>query len=383
MAIFTNFKSEANAITESFADVTATALEESFEYTGMDLDEMAMAHVAEAEANYSAIMTAIGIHEAQTFAETGEEVVYTEGTLSDIKDKIIAFVKSVWNKIVELFKRFIRMFDAWNKDDKAFLDKYKAEINKRVGRLKDFKFQGYKFTHLDRASAAVAACAIGTASELGRIINASGGITVNDEEIKRQEENYSDFEEESRGEILSVITGSNGGSLTASEFSKELFMAFRDGEESKQTLDDSDINLNTIMQELATSKTARKNAEDAYKNCKKACDTIIKNLEKADKGMLKAMTDKDHQSNSQADKDRREGLSMGSRALNLKIRVARTALSIMQTVNGAHLTALKDQSRQNKAICVKAMNGIKAESVGVWEHEIEEGASFLSGVKLI
>ena len=358
--------------TESFADVTATALEESFEYTGMDLDEMAMAHVAEAEANYSAIMTAIGIHEAQTFAETGEEVVYTEGALSDIKDKIVSFIKSVWNKIVAIFKRFIRMFDAWNKDDKEFLNKYKAEINKRVGRMKDFKFTGYKFT-IEKANAEKAIAGL----TLNSVIGLFALNTVDASKLEDIEENFDDKTEELRGATIAAMGGSSGA-LNASEFSKELFMVFRDGEDSKTELSDSDIDLNKIMGELATNKESKRNAEKVYKECKRVCDQAIKEFEKQDKDALKQSVDVKGKEEGE-----RKAASAVSRAINLKIRALRAALAIMQTINGAHLTALKDQSRQNKAICVKAMNGIKAESVGYWEHEIEEGASFLSGVKLI
>ena len=305
MAIFTNPKSvTASSITESFDEVTASAIEEGVEYSGLDLDEMAMSHVAESEENFNKIMMAIGIHEASVYAESGEEVVYTEGTLSDIKDKIVSFIKSVWNKIVSIFKRFIAMFDAWNKDDKAFLDKYKGELVKRAGKLNDFKFSGYKFTIESKGFQGITAC--GKIATLTR----DDDITVDD----KQEEDFDDEIDKKRGEVLNAMGGSSG-SYTASEFSKELFELFRNGESSKSELEK--IDLTTIMSELAGSKEARKKAKTADDNSKKLCDGFIKAIESSDRDAVKNIKGnkpEDDKKNIQA-----------SRNYNYKIRMIRAA----------------------------------------------------------
>lgn len=361
MAIFTNPKTvTASSITESFDEVTASAIEEGVEYSGLDLDEMAMSHVAESEENFNKIMMAIGIHEASVYAESGEEVVYTEGTLSDIKDKIVSFIKAVWNKIVSIFKRFIAMFDAWNKDDKAFLDKYKGELVKRAGKLKDFKFSGYTFTKLDKGSEGIKKC-----EDIAKVAK-----EYDNEITDKDEEDFDETIEQKRGEVLAAMSGSTG-SYTASEFSKELFELFRNGESNKSELDK--IDLTSIMSDLAGSKEARKQAKSAYDNAKKVCDGFIKEVEALDKTAVKNIKGNDSTSD--------ETNVKASRKYNHAIRMIRAALSIMQVVNGAHLTALKDKSRQNKAICVKIMSSVKAEAAGSWEYEIEEGASFLAGVK--
>lgn len=363
MAIFTNPKTvTASSITESFDEVTASAIEEGVEYSGLDLDEMAMSHVAESEENFNKIMMAIGVHEASVYAESGEEVVYTEGTLSDIKDKIVSFIKAVWNKIVSIFKRFIAMFDAWNKEDGEFLKKYKGELVKRAGKLNDFKFSGYKFTIEGKASKGIEKLeSLSTDYSHGQF---KGSIEDKDEE------NFDDKIETMRGNVIAEMGGSSS-SLTASEFSKELFELFRNGDSSKSELEK--IDLTSIMSEMVGSKKARKDAKDGYDKARKACDKFIKKIESADKDTIK---------NIKGDKpDSDKANIQTSRNLNYQARMIRSLLSIMQVINGAHLTALKDQSRQNKAICVKIMSSVKAEAAGSWEYEIEEGASFLAGVK--
>ena len=364
MAIFTNPKSvTASIITESFDEVIATAIKEGIEYTGMDMDEMAIGHVVESEENFNKIMMAIGIHEATVYAESGEEVVYTEGTLSDIKDKIVSFIKSVWNKIVGLFKRFMSMIDSWTKDDKEFLKKYKGELVKRAGKLKDFTFNGYKFTIGNKPT-------LGIAHLTKKVteVNADSFDKYTDED--QTEDNYTDIEEKERGELLAAMGGSSG-TYTASEFSKELFELFRNGESSKTELENIDIT--SVLGELEGSKTARKEAEKAFKDAKRICDDFIKEIERTDKTTIKSINGKD--------KDTDKNSIKASKILNHKARLIRMGLSALQTINGAHLTALKDQSRQNKAICVKIMSSVKAEAAGSWEYEIEEGTSFLSNVK--
>ena len=320
MAIFTNPSTvTASTITESFDEVIATAIEEGIEYTGMDMDEMAIGHVVESEENFNKIMMAIGIHEATVYAESGEEVVYTEGALSDIKDKIVSFIKSVWNKIVGLFKRFMSMIDSWTKDDKEFLKKYKGELVKRAGKLKDFTFSGYNFTIENKATKGIAF--------LSTVAATNNNAQFNNFKDKT-EEDYSDIEERIRGAAINSMGGSSG-TYTASEFSKELFELLRDGESSKVELENIDIT--KILGELEGSKTARKEAEKAFKAAKKACDDFIKEIERTNKDTIKSIDGKDK---TEDDKNIKS-----SKILNHKARMTRLALSLMQVITGAHLTA--------------------------------------------
>ena len=76
-----------------------------------DFTEGAMVAVAESETNYTKLMMGIGIAEAVAYSETGEAMVYTEGFISDVVDKIKAFFKKLWDKIKAVFKGFVLMFD--------------------------------------------------------------------------------------------------------------------------------------------------------------------------------------------------------------------------------------------------------------------------------
>jgi len=108
------------------------------EYT--DFDVLALEACDTIQEMDNAIMAGIGRYELAQVRE-GAEVVYTEGMIDTIKDKIVKiwdfvknWVKSVWNKFVAWISSYVR-------GDKAFLAKYKKQIEDNVAYLKsDFEY---------------------------------------------------------------------------------------------------------------------------------------------------------------------------------------------------------------------------------------------------
>ena len=102
------------------------------EYT--DFDVLALEACDTIQEMDNAIMSGIGRYELDMVRE-GTEVVYTEGMLETIKEKITKiwdfiknWVKSVWNKFVGWISSYVR-------GDKAFLAKYKKQIEDNVAYL--------------------------------------------------------------------------------------------------------------------------------------------------------------------------------------------------------------------------------------------------------
>jgi hypothetical protein len=102
------------------------------EYT--DFDVLALEACDTIQEMDNAIMSGIGRYELDMVRE-GTEVVYTEGMLETIKEKITKiwdfiknWVKSVWNKFVGWISSYVR-------GDKAFLAKYKKQIEENAAYL--------------------------------------------------------------------------------------------------------------------------------------------------------------------------------------------------------------------------------------------------------
>lgn len=289
--------------------------------------EAAYTMIAESEQNYNNMMKMIGIQELNVFETTGQEMVYEA---VDIKGFIAAakkFFLNIWEKIKGLFKKFFSMFDAAVKNDKEFLKKYNKELTLASSNLKDFEFEGFNFK-LDAVSVVQAESNMN--GYLSKVFITS--------DVEKSIENYKDedLEDKMRGAAIGK------GDLTQAELAKELFSLLRSGEDSKETI--SSISLVKYMNEIEGSANAKKRAEKSFKEIKKAIDDIIKMLEKEERDLLK---------------EKNVNLEFQSKKIkdcNNMIAAEKTKLSILQTVNGAILTAIKDQNKQARSVCVKAMS---------------------------
>lgn len=343
-----------------------------------DFTEGAMVAVAESETNYTKLMMGIGIAEAVAYSETGEPMVYTEGFISDVVDKVKSFFKKLWDKIKALFKRFVLMFDQYFKNDKDFLKKYKTRILKSSN--KDMTYSGYPFqkatglsgfnpTKFDAASlqttieAKLAAVASYDSND-----NADGSRDGNTMSEKREE-------------IIDTIRGTlvNKTSVDSSDFHDEVFEYFH-GSTSKETLDDSDpdMNLSNCIAVIEKAKDATKAAQRALDSIGKYIDQVVKNIEKAMKEKNAAYTDA--KDDDKVKKTKAEKEANNTKFVNIKISLYRDTASVLTQFYGAYLAALKDQNRQARAICANAIvksGKINEESAG---SEYFGGGSFLSGV---
>lgn len=105
-----------------------------------DFDTLALEACVTIQEMDNAIMNGIGRYELDQLRESGE-VVYTEGMLESIKDKI----SKIWNFIKKWVKSVWGKFIAWLypifRSDKAFVTKYEKKIKENVIHLdKDYEY---------------------------------------------------------------------------------------------------------------------------------------------------------------------------------------------------------------------------------------------------
>ena len=309
--------------------------------------------VAEAEANYNAIMQAVGVAELAVFESTGQEMVYEAADIKGFFGKIKEYFVNLLQKIKGLFKKFFAMFDSYVKNDKDFINKYKKDL---VGaNTRGFKYKGYHFT-LDAVDVNKAA------SKIESLLPNSTPTDKNglDEFIKKFED---------RAELIEKIRGAVVGesSLEAAEFTKELFKKLRSGEDTKEELDN--ISVKDQIDAISANSSLKKAAEKQYSDLEKEIKDVIKSVEKAEKDLLKNLPD---------DVDAAQLRAAKIKAASTHVACLKDKLAILQVVNGAKLTAIKDCNRQAKAICVALINyKPKNESTSFTE------SGFLAGVKLV
>lgn len=365
-----------------------------------NLMEASMQIAYESTVNYNNIMRAVGIQEANYLAETGQELVYEGATGEGFFAKLKAFFVKIWQKIKGLFTKFMALINSYTKSDKDFLSKYKKQLASVD--ISKMTYSGYKFTH--------DAIKIKTAKDvMFQHINKKFGITgdgfadyntfesavhgviknnnTKDDQLKNVVDKIIDEDVEDIVEELRGLAIGDNNTYTASEFSKELFSKLRNGEDSKEEFDN--MRIGDYVTWLQGSAEAKKEADKTYKENKKYFEDAIKWCEKMSKAVSVAASKKN---DDFEDSDPYKIYSNGPKSSIASITISlisrynsliKSASNILALINGAILTAIKDQSRQAKAICVKALTfKPKNESASLFDDDFHTG-SLLENVKLI
>ena len=98
------FSYKSGYVSESAIDMDAIEAQPCYEENAVD---SAYRIMAENQANWNAIMEAVGIDELAIYESTGSEIIYEEGTISGIFTKIKEFFKKLLEKsFLRIFKNF-------------------------------------------------------------------------------------------------------------------------------------------------------------------------------------------------------------------------------------------------------------------------------------
>ena len=348
---------------------------ESTNYTAMSIEL-----VAESEANYNAIMKAIGIGELNYFEENGREIVYEASGSNNFFEKIKQFFVKLWDKIKEIFHKFFAWLDSLTKSDAKFVAKYQKEAEERWSKLTDdnFTFKGYKFSIPDFKPETV-----NTAIKNALFKNNAG--FSNDVPVGTKKDDADKFVQDIKDKdskaiarataIKSLNSNFSSDTIEDSEFTKELKKVFRSDKEEKEDLKKSELSsISDYCTKLKGYKEEKSKAESTFDSFKRAFETTIRSIEDAKNKFSKKETD---------DTFDAETKSAHLTAYNTIIQLNKDSLETTVAVNGAFLQALKDEAAQAKQIITKVLTTTiksKNESAGVYESA--ESMDFLAGVVL-
>lgn len=310
------------------------------EYTGQPYDESnidcmeaALTAVKEHEENMNSVKQHLGLSELAYYVENGEKV-YTEADMGSIVQTVKRAFMKVVAKIKGLFVKFKAMMMKLFANDKTFVTKYKSQV---IGKTVEYK--GYKFT-----------TDFNLESNVNSATSKAGSLTGSADA------------EDTKDSLRGAVAGSGSG-LSASEFTKELFSKFRNGESSKESLTFKGDDQVSIIQ----------SAQKLIDKAKKAYTGIVKNINKMISELTKA---------SKAEIKKDDANSDNITTLNTKITAYKNIISYAQVANGALLSALKAERAQAKTICVKLISK-KRESASEGAFIDSNLGSALSGIDLI
>lgn len=366
----------------------------------LSVEECAMNIVVESEMNWNSLMRAVAVNELSCLEETGEELIYEASTGGGFLSKVKEFFVNLLAKIKGLFKKFFALIQSYTASDKDFVKKYRATLTKINTR--DFSYKGYKFTNVDNISSelenadnkmiekiaaefashkdimnAISDVSTATAKSFNSLVNVPG-LANKIGKIIKLDDDPEDFNEKLRGAAAEGI-GMSKGNRSASELNDDLFEYYRDGESSKDIIEN--VSVTDLLNQIDVTKSLRRDAEKQYKALTKAIDDKIKEVDKIEKQYVKMIPNKESLTTPAA----REYVGKLIRGINIYTGLLRQESSILQVINTAQLKALKDRNRQAKSVCVSLIN-YKPKNEGFYYDDEDgyssysEGSSFVDNV---
>lgn len=305
--------------------------------------------MAESEENYNKIMKAVGISELAYYEANGEEMVYEAVDFRGFFAKIKDFFMNLLKKVAALVKKFLALFDSWTKSDKSFVNKYRKELN--LASTSDFTFKGYEFKNVESTTISSNSTSMGTKldTELGlKLEDFRVAAILTQAKCKGLIEKVSENKEDIMDNIRGAAIGQSSG-VASGDLYKELFMYFRDGEESKTEI--NSVNTQSIMKTIEDTSKDKTTIKAAYKIAEKEVKDIIKALNDVEKGFTKDLKSETPLKTEPADEETATK-AVQLQAVSKAIECQKERLTILQSLNTALMTALKDRNRQSKAICV-------------------------------
>lgn len=426
MGMYTNFSGYHSAATD-YTEVQPF-VGESFNY-----HELGIMAATEMAANESAFMKGIALSELRAVEESGDtDVLYESVNFKGIFDKIKMFFKKIIEKIHKIFHTFVAKMSSWFGSNSSFAKSYEKEVVKKWANVKsDWEFKGYKYSHVfgDSAASGAETFKITIEGEIDgdgnskvslknlvsgatslQTIYKSDQLTDADEvenaknALSKFREKLDDYKEKMRGAIVKDINSGTGitttmalgspdastsgiSALDSSEFTDELFKAFRSGENSKEDIPKDKIlamyggSISGMMTYIKEFDKIKKKSETTERKLTGAIDKLISDMDKAQNELIKAAKD------AETDKE----LITAKNEYIVQISAVYQSLygaasEYLTQAFSAMLQAQKEACTQAKEIAVKVI-GQSKKMTESYDYDSDsyanEGFDFISNVKLI
>ena len=334
------------------------------EYEPVDANEIEII-VAMTE-DYSKIMTSIYTQELLL----EEEQIIHEFSISDIVLSIKKFLVKLWRAIAGMFNSFMRFIDKFILSDRAFINKYKDKLlhNKMDS---DFAFTGHKFTINDQeinnaihmleydpirhgTQAGTPANTLTSSAPTDNNLQSYGGGNLLIEDMRAKIDQHMD---ELRAKVLNQFSTNpkkNTSKVSDKDFYTDIAACFRNGHEldDKDELKMADIDVNDIITEMTQFTKTKRTAQQAFREGKHVIDDAIKAAESKQKEIRDKPDDK-FKADSKTGRDNKQVKRDATRELSYYMTWHYRSKNCLTTIEGNVIRALKERSKQYKAMIIK------------------------------
>ena len=314
-----------------------------------DLDD-AFARIAmENVENFYAIANAITVDEFAYYVQTNEQVVYEEGRISSVCDKIKTWLEKAWAKIKGVFEKALGWLDQAVRNDKKFIEKYESKIKNK----KDVKMSGYDIKLDSTKTNMMQLLTAKFQNQTGLMLGA-----INSKDLM---ESYKDVDAaKMAATIRGYVVGKNE-ELSVEAFNKAIKETFIPDKK------DITISASTAIEEVRGAKEARAHVKSEYTKTKNYFKSCMKNADRLKKEAIQATS-------------RKEAKEAGvMKIVGQWNSLCKSCISIAHTVEKYQLKAVSIIRSQYKSAIVKMANGDDKSKDDVKN----ESASFLDSIELI
>jgi hypothetical protein len=350
--VYEGYHAEVNgdilAIQESWEDQLAVI--EALH--ALDMEELAMRSDVKA-------LQESGAEASEIEARQEAYEVVTESMGKDALEKIKAFFSKLWGKIKAFFKSVVRVFDGVVKNAQDFVKKYEGQI--KGLNLRGFKYKMFNYTNIDEVKF-MDADPKTEAEELYDLATKSSLQAENDaladklhEKTTKMKENKEDDLSEYRGKLI------GSGTLTAEQFGKELYSAFRGGAREKGDASEQEVHIQTIMDKIKSAGDAKKKADEFAKKVDEQFSKIIKDITALSTKLGSASAGKDGFVEHDLGDDKGGKRRMKSGAVSTVTEALRTYGTIFSAKKDIQLTIFRswktawdERNSTYKSVCLAA-----------------------------
>lgn len=328
----------------------------------MSFQEMGAQMIEESIGDWNNYMRAIALTELSYVIENHQEYLYEAVDIKAMIDKAKEWFKKLWSKIKGIAKAAMAKFASFGKNDESFINKYEKEIQDGATNLPDgFSYKGYKFSaNLSAMPASVKSSSETATSSVDVTIewykNRADAVKIigsvskgmqdsgkySDDSLKQKQKDIDAELKQYRGKLV----GQASKELSDSEFKTEM-KRYMYGSVDKEYI--KEVKAAKLIGIVKGASEAISGAKDAQDTIKDAIDTAIEKLNDAESALRDIDTKPE-------DVEVRAAYTNMAKAINIISSYLKNINTVNASWFSAYITALKDQNRQAKAICVKLIS---------------------------
>ena len=285
----------------------------------------------ENEQNYNAIMTAMLTREYGVLESTGSEMVYEAGKIKEFFGWIKKQIQKFWAKVQGVFKKVMDTIGSIVLSNKAFVKKYRAVQSSIKRPAGEKEFQGYKFGNLEIYY-----------EKLANVISSKSKEEITADLTSGKFEGNGKIDRILTDEIKNTYRGiliNGSGGISSSDYDEQLRLKLY-GSAQPVKVDLKDFK--TLLNELESAADVKKDANDSYKEAKKAVKAYLKTVKEAE---------------SKLSKDAKQS---GAKAAKKISELINFSLNLMSQALGAQTRAITAKAVQDRKMANYYVRGQKA-----------------------